>query len=152
MINQNESSSSDLEIGPTLNYHEKEIFLPAATKLGQGNIFTPVCDSVNGGGVPGLVRGGAWSGPGGYLADTPPDQTPPRPDTPWTRQTPDQTPPRPDNPRTRHPPDQTPPPDQTHPTPGTRHSPWEQQTPEYGLRAAGTHPTGMHSCIILNLK
>ena len=25
-------------------------FLPAATKLGQGNIFTPVCDSVNGGG------------------------------------------------------------------------------------------------------
>ena len=26
-------------------------FLPAATKLGQGNIFTGVCDSVNGGGV-----------------------------------------------------------------------------------------------------
>ena len=32
-------------------------FLPAATKLGQGNIFTPVCDSVN--------RGGA--GPGGLV-------------------------------------------------------------------------------------
>ena len=33
-------------------------FLPAATKLGQGNIFTRVCDSVN--------RGvGGWSGPGG---------------------------------------------------------------------------------------
>ena len=30
-------------------------YLPAATKLGQGNIFTPVCDSVNIGG---------WSGPG----------------------------------------------------------------------------------------
>ena len=34
------------------------IFLPAATKLGQGNIFTPVCDSVN-------RWGGVWSGPGG---------------------------------------------------------------------------------------
>ena len=31
--------------------------LPAATKLGQGNIFTRVCDSVN--------RGGWWSGPWG---------------------------------------------------------------------------------------
>ena len=32
------------------------------------------------------------------------------------------------------------------PPPGTRHPPprREQQTPEYGLRAAGTHPTGMH--------
>ena len=27
-----------------------------------------------------------------------------------------------------------------HPTPG-------EQTPAYGLRAAGTHPTGMHSCL-----
>ena len=31
-------------------------FLPAATKLGQGNVFTGVCDSVHGGG--GLVPGG----------------------------------------------------------------------------------------------
>ena len=36
-------------------------FLPPATKLGQGYIFTGVCDSVprRGGG---LVRGGAWTG------------------------------------------------------------------------------------------
>ena len=36
-----------------------------------------------------------------------------------------------DTPRRRHPPEQTP--------------PWEQ-TPAYGQWAAGTHPTGMHSC------
>ena len=38
-------------------------FLPAATKLGQGNVFTGVCDSVQEGGG-GLVPGGWWSGPG----------------------------------------------------------------------------------------
>ena len=37
------------------------LFLPPATKLGQGYIFTGVCDSVNrGGGVHG--RGGMWQG------------------------------------------------------------------------------------------
>ena len=46
---------------------------------------------------------------------------PPRADPPWTR------PPRADTPRSRHPP--------------------PKQTPAYGLRAAGTHPTGMHSCL-----
>ena len=25
-----------------------------------------------------------------------------------------------------------------------------QQTPEYGQRSAGTHPTGMHSCLSVN--
>ena len=37
------------------------IFLPAATKLGQGNVFTGVCDSVH----------------GGDQADTPRDERPP---------------------------------------------------------------------------
>ena len=48
--------------------------------------------------------------------------------------------------------------DQVHPPPGTRqvHTPQtrytppplqKQQTPEYSQRSAGTHPTGMHSCI-----
>ena len=49
----------------------------------------------------------------------PPEQTPPGADTP--------------SPRSRHPPhtqEQTP----------------RKQTPVYGQRAAGTHPTGMHSC------
>ena len=32
-------------------------FLPPATKLRQGNVFTPVCDSVQGGGIP--VQGGS---------------------------------------------------------------------------------------------
>ena len=57
----------------TLTY----MFLPPATKLGQGYIFTGVCDSVHrgggswSGGVPGpggcLFGGGTWSGgvPGG---------------------------------------------------------------------------------------
>ena len=61
-------------------------------------------------------------------------QTPPRTrqTPPWTRQTPPGPgrPPQPGrSPRTR----QTPPPG--------------KQTPEYGLRAADTHPTGMHSCL-----
>ena len=36
----------------------------------------------------------------------------------------------------------TPPPPSRHPTPG-------KQTAAYGQRAAGTHPTGMHSCMIM---
>ena len=39
----------------------KTVFLPPATKLRQGNVFTPVCDSVHRG------RGGALSGRG-YLS------------------------------------------------------------------------------------
>ena len=50
-------------------------------------------------------------------------------------------PPRADTPQRRHPP----PPEQTSPPPERRHPPWKQ-TPAYGQRAAGTHPTGMHSC------
>ena len=37
-----------------------------------------------------------------------------------------------------------PPPDQADPPPG-------KQTPEYGLRAAGTHPTGMHSFLVVTV-
>ena len=74
--------------------------LPAATKLGQGNIFTGVCLST-GGGLPQCMLG----------------YTPPGADTP---------------PRSRHPP--------------------PKQTPAYGQRAAGTHPTGMHSCLLLVLR
>ena len=43
--------------------------LPAATKLGQGNVFTGVCHSVNGGGsAPGgcLVPGGMVPGGGAW--------------------------------------------------------------------------------------
>ena len=48
------------------------------------------------------------------------------------------TPPKPGRP--------PPPREQTPPGPG-RHPPGKQ-TPAYGLRAAGTHPTGMHSCFV----
>ena len=68
--------------------------LPAATKLGQGNIFTGVCLSTGGGSA--SVHAGIYP-PG---ADTPP----------------------------------------------------RKQTPAYGQRAAGTHPTGMHSCLLLVLR
>ena len=64
-------------------------------------------------------------------ADTPLEQTP-RKQTP-----PEQTPPI-----SRHPPEQTP---QKHTPPGSRPPPGKQ-TAAYRQRAAGTHPTGMHSC------
>ena len=59
--------------------------LPPATKLGQGYLFTGVCDSVHRGG------GGSASVHAGI---TPPDQTPPR-----ARHPPNQTPSRSDTPR-----------------------------------------------------
>ena len=69
----------------------------------------------------------------------PPDQahTPPGPGTP-----PDQAPPDQASPRTRHPLRPDTPPASTPLSP--------EQTPAYGLRAAGMHPTGMHSCIMFN--
>ena len=85
---------------------------------GQGNIFTPVCHSVHRGGM--------------SEADHPPpqEQTPPQVRPPLVR------PPRVRPPRVRHPPGA----DTTLPPP--------EQTPAYGQRAAGTHPTGMQSCYI----
>ena len=93
-------------------------FLPAATKLGQGNVFTGVCDSVH--------RGESASVHAGM----------PTPPSPGTRD----PPPRPGRP----PRDQRPP-----PRPG-RHPPGKQ-TPAYSQWAAGTHPTGMHSCSVICL-
>ena len=58
----------------------------------------------------------------GVLKPPPRDHTPPWEQTPREQTPQDQTPPR-----SRHP----------HPPP--------EQTPAYGQRAAGTHPTGMHS-------
>ena len=66
------------------------------------------------------------------LDQTPPNMETPGPDPPHHGETPP--------PAWRTPPDQTP----------SRHgeppSPTGKQTPAYGLRSAGTHPTGMHSC------
>ena len=63
------------------------LYIPTATKLGQGNVFTGICDSVDRGGGSASVHAGIPPPPPPG-PDTPPDQTPPRPDTP-----PDQTPP-----------------------------------------------------------
>ena len=109
------------------------LYLPAATKLGQGNVFTGICDSIHRGGV---CLSACWdTTPGADTplgADTPPEQTPP--------------------PRSRHPPGLNPPTRYplgpgTH-RPGTPPTP-RKQTPAYGQWAAGTHPTGMHSCDVI---
>ena len=100
-------------------------FLPPATKLGQGYVFTGVCDSVNRGGTSyPLEQTPPWE-------QTPPEQTPPGVDT-----TPEQThPPRPDPPGSRHPPQEQTPPEQTPPgadtphPPGSRHTPLDQTPP-----------------------
>ena len=94
---------------------------------GQGNIFTPVCHSVH--------RGVSSR------------ENPPARENPPTRE----NPPGPG----RHPPDQADPPwDQADtnppspsPPPPDQADPPRKQTPAYGQWAAGTHPTGMHSCL-----
>ena len=104
--------------------------VPPTTKLGQGNIFTGVCDSV--------YRGSA-SVHAGIPPPTPSPRTrqaPPGPGTP---------------PGTRHPKDQTPcnqapPQDQTLPPPRPGIPLGAEHTGRYGQRAGGMHPTGMQSC------
>ena len=149
------NSNSKRETLPlTETFRIQVLLLPAATKLGQGNIFTGLCLSTGGGGRSASVHAGIYplgaDCPGSR--PHPRDQTPPPgPDpTPGTRphlrdqtprdQTPqEQTPPGAHPPRTRPPgPEMDDPPDQTRPP--------VKQTPAYGQRAAGTHPTGMHSC------
>ena len=103
-------------------------------------IFSQTCvkNSVHGGGgrvpdqAPPPDQAGTPPGPGRYPPSGP-GRYPPRTrqvPPPWTRQV------------------------HTHPPcpPGTRPPPPEQQTPEYGQRSAGTHPTGMHSCIKFKIK
>ena len=132
----------------TIRKVSTQLLLPAATKLGQGNIFTGVCLSTGGGSA--SVHAGIYPlGP-----DTPQEQTPPLgADTPWTRppleQTPlEQTPSPPlrDPPGADIPQEQTPPPGNP---PGPDNAPPpRKQTPAYGQRVAGTNPTGMHSCFL----
>ena len=89
------------------------------TKLGQGNVFTAVCDSVHG--------GSTWAGT--PQAGTPPAGTPPRQVQYPGKYTPRQV----------HPPAGTPP-RQVHP---------RQSMLGYGQQVGGTHPTGMHSCFLI---
>ena len=139
--------------------------LPAATKLGQSNVFTGVCDSVHRRGV---CLSACWdtTPPGADIPHTP-GADPPGADTPpgsrhlpWSSHPPGVDP---HSPQSRHPPGSrhplglsTPPRTKYTPVglstaPGTKYTPGKQ-TPAYGQRAAGTHPTGMHSCFISVLK
>ena len=128
-----------------------DIYRPKRS-FGQGNIFTPVCHSVHRGGFSLPDPPVAWRTPPG--AD-PLDGEPPG----WRTTPPDgeppprmESPPRMENhpldgeppPRMENPPGWRTPPDGGTP-PGWRNPP-RKQTPAYGLRSAGTHPTGMHSC------
>ena len=94
---------------------------------GQGNVFTGVCLSTGWGCLPQCMLGCHTP-----LDGHPPPgwRTPPGWRPPWM-----ENPPRMEN----HPLDGDP--------PGWRTPPPGKQTPAYGLRAAGTHPTGMHSCL-----
>ena len=65
---------------------------------------------------------------------------------PGWRTPPDGEPP----PQDGEPPDGEPPPGKE--TTPDGEPPPRKQTPAYGLRAAGTHPTGMHSCLVVNLR
>ena len=101
------------------------ILLPPTTKLGQGYVFTGMCDSVH--------RGVSAS----VHAGIPP---------PW-----EQTPPPPEQtPRSRHPSEADTPradisPGADTPLPGAD-TPGTEHAGRYGQRAGGTHPTGMQSC------
>ena len=108
------------------------LLLPAATKLGQGNVFTGICDSVH--------RGGCL----------PQEQTPlpPGADTPQSRHPLEQTPPgsrHPPSPEKTPPSELTPPQDQTTPkqTPRSRH-PGTKYTPRTKCTSLGlSTPPGL---------
>ena len=106
------------------------VFLPAATKLGQGNVFTGVCDSVHGG-EGGLCLSASWDTPpprSRHPQQTPPrEQTSPWEQTPWSR-----------SPGSRHPKEQTPPQEQTPPSPLGAEPPREQTPP--GADPPGSRP------------
>ena len=101
-------------------------------------MFLQVCVWPQGGRVSASVHAGMPDPP---TRQTPPDQadTPPPPRTKQTPNGPGRSPPR----LGRHPHADTPPPRDQADTPPRK------QTPAYGLRAAGTHPAGMHSCVEL---
>ena len=127
LISKKEDSSNLLKCTTNPSH-----FLPAATKLGQGNIFHKRVSVHRGGGV---CHSACWDA-------TPLGADPPGSRPPWEQ-----------TPRSRH----CPPWEQTPPPPRSRHRPpWEQthpprmETPAYGQRAAGMHPTGMHSSVNFN--
>ena len=122
----------------------RNIYRPQRS-CGQGNIFTPVCHSVHGGEcLPQCMLGyhTPWEQTPPPVADTLPEHTPPRADTPQSRHPPEQTPWEQTPPRSRH-----------HP-PWSRHPPPPQEA-DSGIRSMSgryAYATGMHSCYILILN
>ena len=118
------------------------LYLPAATKLGQGNVFTGVCDSVHGGGMslPQCILGYTPAGADPPGADPLPPRSrhPPGADTPGPLGA--------DTPGSRHPSRSRLPPTGSRDPPTGSRPPHRKLTPAYDQRAAGTHHTGMHSC------
>ena len=109
-------------------------------------IFSQACikNSVHGG-----VSASVHAGIHPPRADTPPDQAPPQTRYPPRTDTPpDQahTPHRADTPQADTLPKQTPSPSRHPLTLPDQLPPPGKQTAAYGQWAAGTHPTGMHSC------
>ena len=100
----------------TLRHPVRWSLLPPATKLGQGYVFTRVCDSVHMWGLPQCMLG--------YPA-TPQQGDPPSKETPWQGD-----PPGKETPPARIPPLQGDPPCAVH-------------ARRYGQQAGGMHPTGI---------
>ena len=88
--------------------------------LGQGNIFRSVCQEF-------CPQGGSASVNVGIPLPHPPDQAPPWDQAPPTGQAP---------PGTRHLP--------------SRHQSGAEHAGRYRQQAGGTHPTGMHSCLLVS--
>ena len=97
-----------LEYVLTRDFSEVCGLLPAATKLGQGNIFTGDCLSTGGRGV---CLSACWDIPPREQTISPPDQTPrEQTHTPWEQTTPPDQTPQSKHPQEQTPPEQTPPP------------------------------------------
>ena len=115
-------------------------FLPAATKLGQGNIFTSVCQEFcpqgeGGGCLPQCMLGYTPPGPGTPPWSRPPKAEPPRPGTPPGADTP--------------PPDQAHHPPRTrHTTPPTRHTPTGADNPQTRHTPPWSRPPREADCSI----
>ena len=124
-------------------------FSPSATKLRQGNVFTPVCHSAHGGRVSASVH--AWiHAPRKHTPQehTPPRSTPPGSTSPLRNTpTPRSTPPWEAHPQEAPPLGSTPPGS----TPSLGSIPSKKHTlPPPPTAEDGTHPTGMLSCNKIN--
>ena len=133
-----------------VNYRPKRSF-------GQGNIFTPVCHSVHGGGSGKETSPHGWmENPPGWKENPPPAgwRAPPGRRTPpgWMENPPSWMENPPPHPLAgRRPPrlEGEPPPAGWRTPRLEGEPPRGKQTPAYGLRTASTHPTGMHSCFFV---